>query len=112
MSLIDGITASQLAKWTDTEPHNITTLISRMKREGLLSTERSQRDKRYVNIKVTEKGKEVIRSSMPVAQEIVDQIMSSIQTDDFLKLEKTLRVIRQNSFDGLRFLANHSEYPL
>jgi DNA-binding MarR family transcriptional regulator len=112
MSSTDGITASQLAKWTDTEPHNITTLIGRMKREGLLSAERSQKDKRYVNIRITDKGKEVIRSSMSVAREIVDQIMSSIRTDDFLQLEKTLKVIRKNSYDGLRFLFDHSRSHL
>jgi DNA-binding MarR family transcriptional regulator len=79
-----------------------------MKQEGLLSADRSQRDKRYVNIRITDKGKEVIHSSMTVVQEIVEQIMSSIQPDDFLQLEKTLKVIRQNSYDGLRFLADHS----
>jgi DNA-binding MarR family transcriptional regulator len=100
----EAVTASQIAQWTDTAPHNVTTLINRMKREGLLETKRDEKDKRLVKIKITEKGQLVLKESMPAAQHVVDQLMSSITQDDARSLAKILRVIRQNAYDGLEAL--------
>ena len=96
---------SELAKWTQTERHNITALIDRMKQEGLIKTERDTRDKRIVNVTMTDKGREVLRQAMPVAREIVDQVMLSITESDVALLEKTLRALRQNADRGLQVLA-------
>ena len=93
---------SEIAKWTQTERHNITTLIDRMKNEGLVTSERNKKDKRSVNITLTEKGREVLMQAMPVAREIVDQVMSSITDHDTLLLEKLLRGLRQNTYNSLR----------
>ncbi len=96
-----AVTASQIAQWTDTAPHNVTTLINRMKREGLLETERDKKDKRFVKITITDRGRMVLKEAMPAAQQVVDQLMSSITRDDTLSLENVLRVIRRNAYDGL-----------
>ena len=72
------MTPSALAEWTQTERHNITALVNRMKRDGLLTSERSTKDKRVVNVIITDKGREVLKQTMPVAREFVDEIMSSI----------------------------------
>ncbi len=93
---------SEIAEWTQTERHNITTLIDRMKNEGLVTSERNKKDKRSVNITLTEKGREVLMQAMPVAREIVDQVMSSITDHDTLLLEKLLRGLRQNTYNSLR----------
>ena len=45
-----SVTASQIAQWTDTDPNNVTTLINRMEREGLLESRRDEKDKRFVRI--------------------------------------------------------------
>jgi len=103
------ITPSELAKWTQTERHNITTLIERMKRDGLIRTERNPRDRRFVNVSLTDKGREVLMQAMPVAREIVDQVMSSISEDDALLLEKSLRALRQNANHGLKYISKRSQ---
>ena len=54
------MTPSEMAEWTQTEPHNITTLVDRMRRDGLVTAERSSSDKRFVNITLTDKGREVL----------------------------------------------------
>jgi DNA-binding MarR family transcriptional regulator len=100
----DTVTVSDIARWTDTETHNITTLIKRMKKDGLLSAERDEIDHRFVKITITSKGEELVRRNMPVAQEIVNQVMSSISQKDILQLESLLKVIRQNAYDGLGHL--------
>ena len=93
---------SEIAKWTQTERHNITTLIDRMKKEGLVTSERNNKDRRCVNIILTEKGQEVLMQAMPVAREIVAQVMSSIKDRDTLLLEKLLRGLRQSTYNSLR----------
>jgi DNA-binding MarR family transcriptional regulator len=91
------MTPSELAEWTQTERHNITALVARMRQDELVSTERNSSNKRFVNIILTDKGREVLIQAMPVAKEIVSQVMSSITKGDAALLEKLLRVLRQNA---------------
>lgn len=99
-----AITASQIAQWTDTAPHNVTTLIRRMRQEGLIRTMRDKKDKRTLNVKITEKGQAALKESMAPAQQVIDRLMSSITTEDSLSLEKVLKVIRLNAYGGLEAL--------
>jgi len=100
---------SELANWTNTERHNITTLIRRMKKEGLITAERnSNGSKRFVNINLTDKGREVLGHAMPVAKEIVDQVMLSISDGDAVPLKEKLRTLRQNAHHGLEDSANEA----
>ena len=99
------MTPSEIAEWTFRERHNITTLIDRLKRDGLVRVERNNRDKRFVNVSLTAKGRKVLKQAMPVAREIVNRVMLSISENDAIPLEKSLRVLRQNAHDGLEHLA-------
>lgn len=100
---------SEIAEWTQTERHNITTLINRMRQDGLVTAERNSSNKRLVNIALTDKGREVLNRATPVAKEIVDQVMLSIDEGDAALLEKYLRILRQNADDGLENVAKHSQ---
>ncbi len=90
-----------IAEWTQTERHNITTLIRRMEKEGLVTIDRNTVDKRNVNVTLTDKGREVHSRAVPVAKEVVDQIMLSITENDSNLLEKVLTGMRQNTDQGL-----------
>ena len=96
-----GMRPYEIADWTQTERHNITALIDRMEQEGLVKAERDSSDRRYVNVTLTDKGRESLSLAMPGAREIVNQIMLSIGEVDALQLEKLLRVLRQNAHHGL-----------
>lgn len=100
---------SEIAEWTQTERHNITALINRMRQEGLVTVERNTNDKRHVNVTLTNNGREVLMQTMPVAREIVNQVMLSISEGDDALLEKPLRVLRQNAHDGLEDLAKRAQ---
>ena len=99
------MTPSEIARWTFRERHNITTLIDRLRRDGLVRVERNSSDKRSVNVSLTAKGRKVLKQAMPVAREIVNRVMLSISEGDAIPLEKSLRVLRQNAHDGLEHLA-------
>ena len=96
---------SEIAEWTQTERHNITALIGRMRQDGLVTAERNSSNKRLVNITLTDKGREVLNRAMPVAAEIVDQVMLSIDEGDAALLEKCLRTLRENAHQGLEHIA-------
>lgn len=51
---------SEIAQWTLRERHNITTLVERLERDGLVSTKRNDRDRRFVNVTLTDKGRRVL----------------------------------------------------
>ena len=99
---------SEIAEWTFKERHNITTLVDRLKREGLVRAERSNKDRRFVNIILTAKGRRVLKQATPVAREIVDQVMLSFSEGDAVLLEKSLRILRQNAHSSIEQLAKLS----
>jgi len=104
-----AMTPSEIAEWTQTERHNITTLINRMRRDGLVKAERNNSDKRLLDITLTDKGWETLNRCMPKAKEIVDQVMLSIDEGDAALLEKYLRTLRQNAYDGLGNVAKRPQ---
>jgi len=103
------MTPSQIAEWTQTEPHNITGLIDRMRQDGLVTAERDSSDRRLVNVALTDKGQEVLSQAMLTAREVVNQVMSSIAEGDAALLEKQLRVLRQNAHHGFEGFANRPQ---
>jgi len=103
------MTPSEIAEWTQTERHNITTLINRMRRDGLVKAERNSSNKRLVDITLTDKGRETLNRATPMVKEIVDQVMLSIDEGGAALLDKYLRTLRENAYDGLGNVAKHSE---
>ncbi len=102
------MTPSEIAEWTFKERHNITTLVKRLKQDGLVITERQNKDKRFVNVTLTAKGRRVLKQATPVATKIINKVMLSISEGDAIPLEKSLRVLRQNAHDGLEHLAKRT----
>jgi len=100
---------SEIAQWTLRERHNITTLVERLERDGLVSTKRNDRDRRFVNVTLTDKGRRVLTQATPVAREIVNHVMLSITEGDAVLLEKLLQVLRQNAHYGLEHVAERSQ---
>lgn len=103
------MTPSEIAKWTLRERHNITTLVDRLQHDGLVRAERNARDRRFVNIILTDNGRKVLDQTTPVAREIVNQAMLSISEGDAVLLEKALRVLRRNAHHGLEHTAKPAQ---
>ncbi len=100
---------SEIAEWTYTERHNITTLVDRLKRDGFVKTNRNSEDRRVMTVTLTDKGQHVLNEATPVSWEIVKEVMGSIREDGAVLLEKQLRMLRQNAHNGLRDIARHSQ---
>ena len=72
------LTNSDLAIWTDTKRHNITTLVRRMQAEELITAERSKEDKRFTEVQLTDKGRTLLMKANVVAYDLINRIMSGI----------------------------------
>jgi len=102
------LTPSEITEWTQTERNNISTLIDRLKKGRLVRVKQNSLDRRSVNIILTDKGRQALSRAMPVAREIVNQVMLSISEGDAAPLEKSLRVLRQNAHPGLEHSRNET----
>ena len=100
---------SEVAEWIFRERHDITTLVERLKQDGLVRVERNNRDKRSVSVSLTAKGRKVLKQAMPVARKIVNRVMLLISEGDTVPLEKSLRVLRENAHYGLEDFAKYAQ---
>ena len=98
------LTPTQIARWTLREKHNITTLIQRMQREGLIKVEPNLSDRRSIRVTLTDKGRAAIQNVLPLAMGIVRQVMSSVSNTSNQRLESSLKTLRKNAFEGLKTL--------
>ena len=92
----ETMTASEIARLTNTEKHNITTLIRRMKRDGLVTVKTNEKDRRSVLIGLTDRGREALAQARPAAWEVVDRTMASVADDDFACLQRVVSILRKN----------------
>ena len=91
------LTNSDLAVWTDTIRHNITTLVRRMKAEGLVTAERSEEDKRFMEVQLTDKGRNLFMKANVIAYDLINRVMSGIGKRQVAQLKRTLGVLKSNT---------------
>ena len=99
---------SEIAEWTLRERNDITMLVDRLERDEFVKTERNEKDRRFVDIKLTDKGRAALNQATPVAKDIISQIMRSISERDAAVLEKLVKTIRQNAYEELECVLHHS----
>ncbi|MBP1707210.1 MAG: Winged helix DNA-binding domain [Chloroflexi bacterium] len=93
---------STIAFWMLRERHNITTLVDRLTRDGLVTAERENKgDRRKINVTLTSKGRRALKRTRPVMKRIVDRIMATMNDSSAASLEKQLKVLRSNAQKGL-----------
>jgi DNA-binding MarR family transcriptional regulator len=76
-------------------------LTKRLVDAGLVSTRRNAKDKRQVNIVMTEKGKDIFAQTQPVIKNMNNNVIQALSEDNTLLLTKFLRVILDNAKAGL-----------
>lgn len=87
---------TELARWTNTKRHNITSLVDRMSEGKLVTTKRSKTDRRFVHVTITQKGRKVAEQNTPVAHGIMEELMNNIKGNDLNEFEKLLNIVRAN----------------
>jgi DNA-binding MarR family transcriptional regulator len=82
--------------------HNMTTLVDRLSKEGLVKVERGlYTDRRQVHVILTAKGRKALKTAAPVNQRIIKKVMADVDDNSATSLEQVLRILRLNAVDGL-----------
>ncbi|AGI25008.1 transcriptional regulator [Pseudomonas sp. ATCC 13867] len=80
----DGITVGEISARMLTDPGSLTPLLKRLEAEGLITRTRSQADERVVQLRLTDKGRELRRQA--------ESIPGCILASSRLTLEKLQRL--------------------
>jgi DNA-binding MarR family transcriptional regulator len=92
-----ALSHTDLADWTGTKRHNITTLVKRMRNEGLVETVTQSKDKRFTLVRLTDKGRDLFSQATVIAYDLISTVMSGIGMEEAAQLEGILKVLRRNT---------------
>lgn len=96
------VTPSEISRLIVRERHDVTTLIDRMKRDGLVEVEPSATDRRSVHIILTALGQEKLEKAKPVVEDIMGQVMKKVGETANKSLSRLLTTLNQNALDGIK----------
>ncbi|MEL7564759.1 MAG: MarR family transcriptional regulator [Dehalobacterium sp.] len=74
---------------------NITGLMDRLERSGLVTREVNSSDRRSLTAKLTLKGKKIVDEIIPLLKEFTEEVMSSLAEDEKRVLIKLLQKVQQ-----------------
>ncbi|HEX5394465.1 MAG TPA: MarR family transcriptional regulator [Rhodocyclaceae bacterium] len=86
----------QLAKITGQEPPTLVRLLSAMEERQLLLRKASETDRRATDVELTDQGKTLAESILPLAQATVDKAFTGFTDDEAEFLRRLLRRIQKN----------------
>ena len=93
---------SEIASYLFRERHSVSGLLARMLEAGYVNKVRDQTDKRFFQIQITPKGREVVRRVAPVSLAVAIQIVkSSLSAHEIGELDGLLKRIRDASLREL-----------
>jgi DNA-binding MarR family transcriptional regulator len=95
-----GLSQAQLSSMMLVNRANITALIDRMEKSGLVERTSMPMDRRYNIIKLTERGKKMLLKIEPLYAQEVDRIMDVLLESEQKRLISMLEKIRSNITNG------------
>lgn len=82
----EGISLTQLAEASWSDPGNLTGIVDRLERDGLVRRERSPEDRRVVIAKLTESGQRLRDEVVPVHRANIARLLSVFDEEDLQAL--------------------------
>lgn len=89
----DGLTVSELSSRMLTDPGSVTPLLKRLENEGLISRTRSSRDERVVELRLTDKGRQLKQKADDIPQCILNAC--DIDRESLARLRQQVVDLRQ-----------------
>lgn len=81
------------ARLLDRTP-DVTRLVERLQKAGLVERHRSKRDRRSVEVALTAEGSELLRKLDPLVKGTIDRVMTHVSEDDQVALSGLLERVR------------------
>jgi MarR family 2-MHQ and catechol resistance regulon transcriptional repressor len=95
-----GLTQSDLGKKLQVSRANITGLVERLEKDGLVVRHSHPSDRRAFRICLTARGGELINACLPVHNNLIHRAMSSLSTEEKEMLTALLEKLKKG-FEGL-----------
>jgi len=89
-------TPTAVSKWMFRATHTITSMLDTLERKQLVRREANKKDRRSINIIVTDLGKENNRKMIPIAEEISREVLSCLEDEQLEAINDILRQIRKH----------------
>lgn len=74
---------------------NMTTLVDRLMHDGLVERKNDTRDRRVINIVLTEKGTEFLKESLLTLKKIIRENLSELNNEDIECLDSAFQTIKE-----------------
>jgi DNA-binding MarR family transcriptional regulator len=92
---------SEVARWLQRSPNSISMLADRMVRAGLIKRVRDRKDRRVVNLTISDKGKDALKPATMAGWEFIQEILSPLSHEDRRTLINLLKMINYKTFGYL-----------
>jgi len=92
----NGLTQKEIAEGLKIKPSTVTLILRRMRKRGLISSVRDERDKRYTKIYLTEEGKKFICKLKRVFNQLEEECFKDFSEEEKKLLMDFFRRIRDN----------------
>ena len=94
----EGLNQADLSRMMLVNRANITTLIDRMEKAGIVKRTAAPDDRRSNIIKITDKGKKLFKKVEPLYIRMVHKTMKSLRPEDQNRIIKLLGILRQDLY--------------
>jgi len=105
----DGISQKDLAKRVEKDQTNVTRILNQLERKGLVERETNTQDKRSFLTFVTEKGKKLNETLIPIENQVVTSVLEGLPESQIKELAKTLIYITKKANFHIQNGANRIE---
>jgi MarR family 2-MHQ and catechol resistance regulon transcriptional repressor len=89
----NGLTLSEIADRLLVTSGNITGIVDRLEREGIVFREREVKDRRVIRAKLTPKGAKIYKKIIPIYKKKVSEILQILTKDEMRSLQHFLKKI-------------------
>jgi DNA-binding MarR family transcriptional regulator len=87
---------TDIARITQTDKANILRMVDLLEKKDFITRSRDQNDRRVQRIRLTPAGKAMLKTVIPIAQEVNRMSSAGITPQEFELLKKLLRQVRSN----------------
>lgn len=86
---------SKIGKQLYISKPNMTPLIDKLVKDGMVKRSRSDKDRRIVNVEITEYGKEFMIEARKIVEENIKENLKNLDENELKTLNKSLETIRK-----------------
>ena len=96
------LTPAEISRLIFRESNSVVQLLARMEKEGLISRIPKRKGHPFTEVKITEKGKELLRPATKTVRAISEKVLSCLSDEELKQWQVLLRKIQKKSLEEMR----------